>query len=84
MSSINISDLHPAGSELFSDSESYMNEISEGQLANVIGGSGFLCGVGVGVAGALAYDGLKWGAKKYIQQVKKPTTGYFDWSIATA
>jgi len=38
MSTINISDLHPAGSNLFSDSESYMNELGDSQL-DIIGGA---------------------------------------------
>lgn len=33
MSTITISELHPPGSELFADSESYMNAISEEELA---------------------------------------------------
>ena len=32
MASIKISELRPAGSELFSDSESYISELSEGEL----------------------------------------------------
>jgi lactobin A/cerein 7B family class IIb bacteriocin len=38
MSTINISDLHPAGSNLFSDSESYMNELGDSQLDMINGG----------------------------------------------
>ena len=32
MASINISELRPVGSDLFSDSESYISELSEGEL----------------------------------------------------
>jgi hypothetical protein len=39
MSTINISDLHPAGSNLFSDSESYMNELGDSQLDMINGGA---------------------------------------------
>jgi len=39
MSTINISDLRPTGSELFSDSESYMGELSEHELSVQGGGS---------------------------------------------
>lgn len=53
MSNVKISDLHPAGSELFSDSESYINELSEGELNSINGGFttspvclGILTGVG--------------------------------------
>lgn len=39
MASINISDLRPAGSDLFFDSETYMNEISEGEITSIQGGT---------------------------------------------
>ncbi len=38
MADIKISDLHPAGSELFSDSEGYMNELDDGELSVIYGG----------------------------------------------
>jgi hypothetical protein len=38
MSTIKISNLHPDGSDLFSDSESYMNELGDSQL-DIIGGA---------------------------------------------
>lgn len=38
MATINISDLHPTGSELFSDSESYMSELGDNEFASVNGG----------------------------------------------
>jgi hypothetical protein len=43
MANIEISDLQPAGSELFSDSESYLNEMSIGELVGIQGGSSNLC-----------------------------------------
>jgi hypothetical protein len=39
MASIKISELRPAGSELFQDSESYLNELNEKEMI-VTGGSG--------------------------------------------
>jgi hypothetical protein len=39
MATINISDLRLTGSDLFSDSESYMNELSEGEFSGVLGGN---------------------------------------------
>ena len=45
MANINISDLRPAGADLFLDSESYLNDLTEGEMIN-IGGAGwslFLC-----------------------------------------
>lgn len=39
MANIKISDLHSTGSDLFSDSESYMNELGDSQLDIINGGS---------------------------------------------
>lgn len=50
MASITISNLRTAGSELFYDAESYMNEMSEGELNSIHGGTTPFCvGVVVGV-----------------------------------
>ena len=38
MANINISDLRPAGADLFLDSESYLNDLTEGEMTNAIGG----------------------------------------------
>jgi hypothetical protein len=38
MSTIKISDLQPTGAELFSDSESYMNELGTDELVDINGG----------------------------------------------
>ncbi|MEH2117229.1 hypothetical protein [Nostoc sp.] len=43
MATINISDLRPAGSDLFSDSESYMSELGDNELVKVNGGSTVIC-----------------------------------------
>ncbi|RAQ48795.1 hypothetical protein B9S53_01950 [Arthrospira sp. O9.13F] len=40
MANITISDLRPAGADLFSDSESYLNEISDSELNTTNGGAG--------------------------------------------
>lgn len=40
MPNIKINDLHPAGFELFSDSESYMNELGDGEFDSISGGTG--------------------------------------------
>jgi hypothetical protein len=40
MPTIKISNLHPAGSELFSDFESYMNELGDSELDIISGGTG--------------------------------------------
>jgi hypothetical protein len=39
MATINISDLRPTGSDLFSDSEGYMNELGDSELDLINGGS---------------------------------------------
>jgi hypothetical protein len=38
MANINISDLNAIGSDLFSDPESFLSDLSENGLENVIGG----------------------------------------------
>ena len=38
MASIKISNLQPAGSEFFNDSESFMNELTDSEIANTQGG----------------------------------------------
>jgi hypothetical protein len=38
MSNISISNLSPAGSDLFSDNESYMLDVADSDLGQVIGG----------------------------------------------
>ena len=41
MANINISDLCPAGADLFLDSESYLNDLTEVEMTNTLGGWGF-------------------------------------------
>jgi len=38
VATINISDLRPTGADLFSDSEGYMNDLSDSELGTVNGG----------------------------------------------
>ncbi|OUL30846.1 hypothetical protein BV378_02950 [Nostoc sp. RF31YmG] len=38
MASIKIAELRPAGSELFQDSESFLNELNEKEISTAIGG----------------------------------------------
>jgi hypothetical protein len=40
MANIDLNELNPTGSELFQDSESYLNEINEKEVDGVIGGTG--------------------------------------------
>ena len=39
MASITISDLRPAGTDLFQDSESFLHELTEQEVGDVLGGS---------------------------------------------
>ena len=39
MANINISDLRPAGADLFLDSESYINDLTEAEMNVLVGGS---------------------------------------------
>lgn len=43
MATIQISNLRPTGSELFGDSESYLNELTNDELTMTHGGSSPLC-----------------------------------------
>ncbi len=54
MSSIKISELRPAGSELFQDSESFLNELNDGhEMEHVLGGGhkkgGFFGSIGISI-----------------------------------
>ncbi|MBN4005259.1 hypothetical protein [Nostoc sp. LPT] len=42
MATINISDLRPTGSELFSDSEGYMRDLADSEFDHLYGGLPFL------------------------------------------
>jgi hypothetical protein len=42
MASIKISNLYPAGSELFKDSESFMTELVDNELGSINGGIGIV------------------------------------------
>ena len=53
MASINVSDLKPEGYNLFSDSESYMTDLSENELAIQGGLSPVAVGVAIFYVGAL-------------------------------
>lgn len=40
MANITISDLRPAGADLFSDSESYLTDLTESEMLGTLGGAG--------------------------------------------
>ncbi|MBN3905577.1 MAG: hypothetical protein HWQ35_03030 [Nostoc sp. NMS1] len=56
MASIKIYDLNSAGSDLFRDSESYMNELGDGELSAINGGrwSGWRCVVAISLISAIS------------------------------
>ncbi|MBD2607481.1 hypothetical protein H6G81_23880 [Scytonema hofmannii FACHB-248] len=56
MATINISDLHPAGSDLFSDSEGYMRDLVDSEFDGLYGGLPFL----VWTVGYYAVRSSKW------------------------
>lgn len=47
MAKIKIADLHPTGSDLFSDSENFMNELGDRELSFINGGTGWGWGITV-------------------------------------
>ncbi|MEH1944193.1 MAG: hypothetical protein V7L01_28810 [Nostoc sp.] len=49
MATINISDLRPTGSELFSDSEGYMDDLVDSEIGAIQGGSLILVRVTIGI-----------------------------------
>jgi len=60
MANITISDLRPAGADLFSDSESYLDDLSEGQISSTHGGSSLFCtGIIVGITITIAVGKIR-------------------------
>jgi|GEM_PF-5854444 len=62
MASVTISNLHPVGTELFFDSESYMTELSEGEVNVVQGGSTFGLATAIAVTVAAVGVGISYAA----------------------
>ena len=52
MAKINVSNLHPVGSDLFFDSENYISELSDNELGTINGGFSMSCTVTVTETGA--------------------------------
>jgi lactobin A/cerein 7B family class IIb bacteriocin len=64
MAAISISDIHSAGHDLFSDNESFMADLSENELARVVGGTDpiftpAMC-LALGCAAGAAFLGGLW------------------------
>jgi hypothetical protein len=51
MANITISDLRPAGADLFQDSESFLNELTHQEIGDVKGGILVLCTTTVVISG---------------------------------
>ncbi|MBW4617105.1 MAG: class IIb bacteriocin, lactobin A/cerein 7B family [Desmonostoc vinosum HA7617-LM4] len=62
MASINISNLQPVGSELFMDSESFMNELTEQELNGTNGGLSPIVIWGVAIASEYVIGAMVAGA----------------------
>jgi hypothetical protein len=50
MANITISELRPAGADLFSDSESYLTDLTGSETLGTVNGGSFWIGVAVGLA----------------------------------
>ncbi|MCC5647542.1 hypothetical protein LC607_32470 [Nostoc sp. CHAB 5824] len=57
MASIKISELRPAGSELFQDSESFLNELNEKETLSLVGGAFTAVGVSVSAQTVVSING---------------------------
>lgn len=62
MATINISDLRPTGSDLFSDSEGYMNDLGESEFDEIYGGATPIAAFYVGLAAARSSQACAAGA----------------------
>ena len=62
MATINISDLRPTGSDLFSDSEGYMNYLDESEFDGVYGGATPIATFYVGLYAARSSQACAMGA----------------------
>ena len=78
MANINISDLRPAGADLFLDSESYLNDLTEGEMTNTLGGqfSAFACTSNTNTCNSIAWCNPKEKPPQLIKpSPKKPVPG---------
>ncbi|MDF5706646.1 MAG: hypothetical protein PUP90_02920 [Nostoc sp. S4] len=65
MATIKISDLRPAGSDFFMDSESYLNELTDEELSLTHGGSTPWC-IALGVTIAVTVCSCAWQLSIYL------------------
>ncbi|MEH2255406.1 hypothetical protein [Nostoc sp.] len=62
MASIKISELRPAGSELFQDSESFLNELNEKETLSLVGGAFTVVGASVSFQTVVSVNGNSFNA----------------------
>lgn len=60
MANIEINELKPAGAELFSDSEGFMTELSDSELADINGGDAQFTGTWAWTCGGSFTDTWAW------------------------
>jgi hypothetical protein len=80
MAFLKISELRPAGSELFQDSESYLNELNEQEISATVGGDGSDLNISVLSQNSVT-QGISIKTATVVSQVKSPVivTGKGKW-----
>ncbi|OUL37310.1 hypothetical protein BV372_02625 [Nostoc sp. T09] len=65
MAVIKISELRPAGSELFQDSESFLNELNEKEALSLVGGAYTVVGVSLTAQTVVSINGNTFNANSF-------------------
>jgi 6-phosphofructokinase len=73
MAFLKISELRPAGSELFQDSESYLNELNEQEISATIGGDGSDVNISVLSQNSVT-QGISIKSVSVVTEVKSPAS----------
>jgi 6-phosphofructokinase len=76
MAFLKISELRPAGSELFQDSESYLNELNEQEISATIGGDGSDVNISVLSQNSVT-QGISIKSVSVVTEVKSPASIVF-------
>jgi 6-phosphofructokinase len=76
MAFLKISELRPAGSELFQDSESYLNELNEQEISATIGGDGSDINISVLSQNSVT-QGISIKSVSVVTEVKSPASIVF-------
>ena len=75
MAFIKLNELRPAGSELFQDSESYLNELNDQEIANTFGGGGSDANISA-ISQVTLSVGISIDSVSVVSQVKSPVYIY--------